>query len=99
MNLSGVLLLGRWPTNDGLEDDERRLVGNCLGCLDSVVESCYVLDVDTGLLPVHSLNVPVIGLVTLGDIFGEGNGGVIFDRDLVLVVDRDEVTQLLVASK
>ena len=99
VDLAGVLLLRRRPPNDGLEDDERRLVGDSLCCLNGVVQSSDVFNVNTGLLPVHRLDVPVVGLVTLGYIFGERNGGVIFDRDLVGVINRDEVTQLLVASK
>ena len=58
-----------------------------------------VLDVLAGLLPVDGLHVPAVRLVALGDVFGEGDVGVVLDGDLVGVVDHDEVAELLVAGE
>ena len=82
-----------------LQDDQRRLVGDGLGRLDRVVELGDVLDVLAGLLPVDRLHVPAVGLVARRDVLGEGDVGVVLDRDLVAVVDRDQVAELLVAGQ
>ena len=42
-----------------------------------------VLDVLAGLLPVDGLHVPAVRLVARRDVFGEGDVGVVLDRDLV----------------
>ncbi len=99
VDLAAVLLAGCRPADDGLEDDERRLVGLALGGLDRGVELGDVLDVFAGLLPVHGLHVPAVGLVAGGHVLGEGDVGVVLDRDLVGVVDRDEVAELLVTGE
>ena len=92
-------LFGARPADDRLQDDERRLVGLALRRLDRGVELGDVLDVLAGLLPVDGLHVPAVRLVALGDVFGEGDVGVVFDRDLVGVVDHDEVAELLVTGE
>ena len=51
------------------------------------------------LAVVHVLDVPAVGLVALADVLGEGDVGVVLDRDLVVVVDEDEVAQLLGAGE
>ncbi len=79
---------GRRPADDRLQDDDRRLVGLGLRRLDGRVQLGDVLDVLAGLLPVDGLHVPAVGLVALRDVFGEGDVGVVLDRDLVGVVDR-----------
>ena len=70
-----------------------------LGVLDGLVQLLHVLLVDAGLLPVDHLDVPVVGLVARLDVLGEGDVGVVLDRDLVAVVDRDQVAELLVAGE
>ena len=94
-----VLLARARPADDRLQDDERRLVGLALRRLDRRVELGDVLDVVAGLLPVDGLHVPVVGLVALRDVFRERDVGVVLDRDLVRVVDDDEVAELLVAGE
>jgi hypothetical protein len=91
VDLAAVLLAGRGPADDRLQDDQRRLVGLALGGLDRGVQLGDVLDVLAGLLPVDRLDLPAVGLVSLRDVFGEGDVRVVLDRDLVRVVDRDEV--------
>ena len=64
------------------------LDGLGLGRLDRGVELGDVFDVLAGLLPVDGLHVPAIRLVARRDVLGEGDVGVVLDRDLVGVVDR-----------
>jgi hypothetical protein len=99
VDLAAVLLAGRGPADDRLQDDERRLVGLALGGLDRGVQLGDVLDVLAGLLPVDRLDLPAVGLVALRDVLGEGDVGVVLDRDLVRVVDRDEVAEVLVTGE
>ena len=99
VDLAGVLLLRGWPADDRLQDDERRLVGLALRGLDRGVQFGDVFDVLAGLLPVDGLHVPAVRLVARLDVFGERDVGVVLDRDLVGVVDRDEVAELLVAGE
>jgi hypothetical protein len=41
----------------------------------------------------------VVGLVALLHVLGERDVGVILDRDLVAVINRNEVAELLVAGE
>lgn len=41
------------------------------------------------------LGVPAVGRVAHEDVLGEGNDGVIFDRDTVVVINEDEIAQVL----
>ena len=75
------------------------LDGLGLGRLDGGVQFCDVFDVLAGLLPVDGLHLPAVRLVARGDVFGEGDVRVVFDRDLVRVVDHDQVAELLVAGE
>ena len=92
-------LPGDGPADDRAEDDQRRLVGLALGRLDRGVQLGDVLDVLAGLLPVHDLHVPAVGLVARRDVLGEGDVRVVLDRDLVGVVDRDQVAERLVTGE
>ncbi len=96
MDLLHALQVRQWPTDDGLEVDQRRLVGDLLGGHDRVVELLDVLGVVRPTRgPVNLTHVPAIGLVALRDILAEGDLGVTLDGDLVVVVDHDEVAQFL----
>ncbi len=99
VNLSGVLLLGGGPSDDGLQNDDGRLGSLALSCLNCGVELSDVFDVFAGLLPVDGENLPAIRFVACGDVFGEGDVGVVFDRDLVRVVDGNEVAEFLVSGE
>jgi hypothetical protein len=65
----------------------------------SRVELLDVLGVLAGLLPVDDLDVPAERLVAVGDALRERDVGVVLDRDLVRVVERDEVAELLTAGE
>ncbi len=99
VDLAGVLLAGSRPADDRLEDDEGGLVGLALRRLDRGVEGGHVFDVFARALPVDRLHVPAVGLVARCDILGEGDVRVVLDRDLVRVVDRDQVAELLVSGE
>ena len=99
VDLARVLLVRCRPADDRAQDDEGRLVDDALRCLDRRVQLGDVLGVDTGLLPVDDLHVPVVGLVAGLDVLRERDVGVILDRDLVRVVDRDEIAELLVTGE
>ena len=75
------------------------LDGLALRGLERGVQLGGVLDVLAGLLPVHDLHVPAVGLVALRDVLGEGDVRVVLDRDLVRVVDRDQIAERLVAGE
>ena len=54
-----------------------------------------VFDVFPGLLPVHRLHVPAVRRVTQRHVLRERHVRVVLDRDLIRVVDHDEVAELL----
>jgi hypothetical protein len=49
--------------------------------------------------PVHRLDVPAVRLVPRGHILAERDPGVVLDRDLVVVVQQDQVAELVVAGQ
>ena len=99
MDLAGVLLVGGRPADDGAQGDDGRPVRFSLGCSQCVVETVHVLAVFAAFSPVHALGVPAIGFVARQDVLGEGDVRVVFDGDVVLVVDHHEVAQFLVAGQ
>ena len=100
MNAAGVLLTGGGPANDGAQRDERGFRGLGLGGLKSLIQSGGVLLVGPIFAePVDALNVPAVGLVAGQDVLVESNGGVVLDRDVVVVPDDGEVAKFLGASQ
>lgn len=99
MDLAGVLLGRRGPADDGLEHDERGLGRVGLGGLDRVEQLGDVLDVAGLGVPVDRLHLPAVGGVASGGVLAQGDVGVVLDRDLVRVVDRDQVAELLRAGE
>ena len=43
--------------------------------------------------------MPAVGLVAREDVLAERDGGVVLDRDVVVVVEQDQVAELLVAGE
>ena len=99
MNFARVLLRGRWPTDDRLDDDEGRSSGLVLRGGYSVKKTIDVLRVVLGVSKVDGLDVPSIRRVAGGYILAEGNIDIVLDRDLVCVVQDHQVAELLVASQ
>ena len=71
-----------------------------LAGLDRVVQGLDVLLVAGAAVgPVDVLDVPAVRRVAGRDVLGEGDVGVVLDRDLVVVVDQRQVAELLVAGE
>lgn len=47
----------------------------------------------------NSLDVPVVGLETLENVFSEGDSNVTIDGDVVVIIEGNELTELQVTSK
>ncbi len=89
VRLAGVHQVGRGIADDRAQFDERRPVGDGLGVGDGLLDGRHVL------AALHLLHVPAVGLVARGGVLAQRDVGVVLDRDLVVVVEDDEVAQLL----
>jgi hypothetical protein len=89
MRLSGVHRGRRGIADDGAQRDERRPVGGGLRVGDGL------LDADDVLAAFDLLHVPAVGPVAGRGVLRQRDVGVVLDRDLVVVVEHDEVAQLL----
>ena len=69
------------------------------GVQERLVQRWHVLVIAVGPAPVDPLHVPAVGLVARGYVLGLGDAGVVLDRDLVVVVEHDEVAELVVARE
>ena len=88
-----TLLLGA-EADGGLDADDRGLVGDLAGLRDGLVETLEVLVTvkDVG-------DVPAVREEALLDVLGEGAGGVTVDRDVVVVVEGNQVSELEVTGE
>ncbi len=93
MHAAGVHLGGRRVADDRADRDERRLVGDGPGGLDGL------FDADDVLAALDLLDVPAVGAVAGRDVLGQRDVGVVLDRDLVVVVEHDQVAELLGARQ
>src|SRR5699024_4401073 len=91
---AGVLVVRCRSGDDGGQADERRS-GIGTGRLDGGVEGLDVLFVLAAGGEVHVLNVPAVGGVAGGRVLTEGDGGVVLDRDPVVVPDHQQIRQFL----
>lgn len=66
------------------------MVGDCFCFGDGCLEGYYVF------VGVDLLGVPVVGFVVFEDVFVERDRGVVFDRDVVVVIEHDQVVELVV---
>ena len=80
-----VLFVRSSPGDVAVEDDERRALGFLLSGADRAVDGFDVIGVAD---PKH---VPVIAHEACAHVFGKGERGVAFNRDLVIVVNPDQV--------
>ena len=85
---AGQPMIVRSTMNDGLS-------GDGLGGLDRVVQRLDVLLVAAFGHPGDVLHVPAVGLVAGADVLGLGDDRVVLDRDVVVVVDDDQVAEFL----
>ena len=93
MDVVRVDFIRRAETDCRADVDDVRLVLDGLRDFDGFVNRFNVVAI------VHDLNVPAVGFVTLGAVFGEGDGGVAFDRNMVVVVQVKNVVELQMAGQ
>ena len=75
----------RAAVGDGrLADDQARAIRFGLGRGESRLDLLTVVTVD-------ALNVPTVAFEAFLDVFGEGQAGVAFDGDVVVVVEVDQL--------
>ena len=89
----GVLLVRRAVADVAVENDER---GPAFGLAEDLERVLDAIDVVGVADPQH---VPAVGEESGGDIFGEGDAGVAFDGDVVVVVDPAEVIEAQMAGQ
>ena len=68
-------------------------------CVSACAAAMRLLERDDVLTRVDPLGVPAVGLVAGQDVLAERDGGVVLDRDVVVVVEDDQVAQLLVSGE
>ena len=76
------------------QDQQRRLVGDCLGSVERRLEAIAIVG---HLAEVH--DVPSVRLETHADVVAVRERCVAVDRDVVVVVDADQVAETLVTSE
>ena len=84
-----ALLVGGTKANDGLADNQARLIVVALGQLNSGFNLFRLVAIHIG----H--HVPAVSFKTLGGIVGEPAFHFAIDRDAVVVIKGDQFTQLL----
>ncbi len=99
VGLAGVLLGGCGPADQGAQHDQRGPAVLVAGGAHSGQQGVHVLDVLARARPVDGLHVPAVGGEAGRDVLAEGDVGVVLDRDVVGVVEDDEVAQFLVAGE
>ncbi len=99
VGLAGVLLRRGGPADDGAQHDQGRPGPLPLRRLDGGQQRVDVLDVVTRAHPVHRLHVPAVRGEAGRDVLAEGDVGVVLDGDVVRVVERHEVAELLVPGQ
>src|SRR5918997_803667 len=93
MGAVGVLLVRRARRDVGADDDQARAVGDVAGADHGGLEG-----VEVEVL-VEVLDVPAVGLVARAHVLGEGEIRVALDRDVVVVVEADELAETEVAGE
>ena len=93
VRLAGVLGVRGRPGDDRPDRDDAGPVGRVAGGHESLVQRLHVVDV------LDALGVPAVGGVPAEHVLRQGDLGVALDRDVVVVVEQDEVAELLVARE
>jgi hypothetical protein len=89
----GALVEGS-VTDGGSELDNGRLVLGLLGLLDGSLNGVEVV-----VTIVNDENLPAVGFITLDNVLSEGDVGVSVNRNMVVVVDGNQVAKLEVTSE
>jgi len=93
VRLGGVLRVGGGPGDDRPHRHDRGPAGVVAGRLQGGAQRADVLAVR------YPLGVPAVGGVASQHVLGEGNVGVPFDGDVVVVIQHHQVAQLLMAGQ
>ena len=96
VGLAGVLLVRRRPADDRLRTDDR---GSAARSRPGPPTNAVRTAPGRRRRRVDVLHVPAVGLVARGDVLAERDVGVALDRDVVVVVEHDQVAELLVAGQ
>src|ERR1051325_3024857 len=87
MRFRSVLFVRRAVTDVAVQDNKRRPAFGFAEDLERVFDSIHVVCVT------NAQNIPTISQETSGDIFGEGEVRVAFDRDMIVVEDPAKIIQ------
>src|SRR5512143_1900779 len=88
----GCVVLVRTAESDmRADDDERWTIADFLCSDDRLVESVEIICI------FDALHMPVVCFEPLRGIVAEGEAGVSFDGDVVVVVETDDLAELLMA--
>ena len=93
VGLRRVLLVRRTVADVAVEDDERGAALRLPEHLERVLDAIDVVGV------ADAQDVPAVGEEPGGDVLGEGDAGVAFDGDVVVVVDPAEIVEAEVAGE
>ena len=90
VNRSRVALIWCRPANNGFHDNQRRVLRICLPGLDGFEHGVDVFVVGGLRSKIDLEHLPPVSPVTSCHIFGEGDIGVIFDRNLIRIVENNQ---------
>ena len=102
VRLAGVLRVRCRPGDDRAQRDEGRPVGDRAAPRRSAARqrlATFSLYAAVRRQPVDPLHVPAVGLVARGGVLGQRDVRVVLDRDVVVVVEQGEVAQPLGAGQ
>ena len=93
MGLSRILLMRTSPRDVGPRDDQRWTLGDALRLRDSLVDRLEVVAVR------DALHVPPVGLEAFGGIVGEREVRRAVDRNVIVVVEPDQLAKLQMTAE
>ncbi|CAI8159462.1 MAG: Uncharacterised protein [Prochlorococcus marinus str. MIT 9215] len=94
MHACCVAFVGRSVANGGGHLDDRWLVGDGLGRLDRFGNGIHI-----GVTISNVLHMPAIGFVALQHVLSEGDVCAAVDRDVIVVVEGNQLSELEMAGQ
>ena len=96
MDPAGVLLLRSRPADDGPQRNDGGTVGDLLSFIQCMIQGLDVFDVGAIILePVNALDMPAVGFVARQNVLVKRDICVVFNRDVVVIVNNRQVAQAL----